>query len=589
MVRSTQNSQRATQVARAASNDEEMTINSESTQTAANLQGSRATRKNRVNVQEKYTKVQHKSANRRKKVKKTRNTGSGQNNNTTTYAYKTRITQKLTVPASANMTASLVNTIKTWLNHLDKGDNKAAVLPWKASDSLEKHLKDGTTLPRDINGLKTYFFNFFLKEENKEVAIYPSVYLGHSKPLDDIVDSMEKSGFLGKKHQMYRKMLQEEDVKEIGWFQFSTREMDRGALKDQIEAELKVDVGLKWKNIDTGARGKIREEDKVQAVHVECKTSKAYATAKVLQTFYSTNQKDRSKYPNGLRLRFIKHISQCLNYEEKGKVKQIRERQKAFLKAVRTTSTDDIVDLDYNPKANQPTLRQMVMGINSVKQEGKPLFLNVDLNYNGTCHILQYAVVHQDEGACTASTLLPLLEHFFPDADVEKLFSQEARDRCRDYEYDVNKGMVVDKNSQQEGDDDELLGFSLELDLTQMEQEMRPSERASMPYDDDTISTFGGTLPRPQKKRRAKAPSRPDDGSTLSHGSSVTMSTIQTLENRVEAVQQEMKDTLRMQEQKAEERYQAMMLTLQGLRRDDNPNSSGTNTGGAGAHAGGQS
>lgn len=397
------------------------------------------------------------------------------------------------------------------------------------------------------------------------------------------------SDFLGKKHGMYRKMVQEENVKEIGWMQFSTREIDRGALRDQIEAELEVDIGLKWKNIDIGARGKIREEDKVSAMHVECKAADAHKVSAKLRTFFSTNHKDRNKYPNGLRLRFIKHISQCINYEEKGKVKQLRERQKAFLKAVRTTSTDDIIDLDYNPKANQPTLRQMIMGINSVRQQGKPLFLNVDLNYNGTCHILQYANVHQDEGACMATTLLPFLEHWFPNAEVEKLFTEETRERCRDYTYDVEKGMVVDKTIQQEGDDDELLGFSLELDFTSMEQDMRPSERASMPYDDDTISTFGGTGPRPPKKRRAKTPSTTDEGSNLSQGSSVTMSTIQTLESRVEAVQQEVNNTLKEQERKAEERYEAMMRTILSLRRDDDPNSANLNTGGAEAHAGGKS
>ena len=58
-------------------------------------------------------------------------------------------------------------------------------------------------------------------------------------------------------------MLQVEDGTEVGWLLYSTREMDAGALADEIEDVLGFPVGLKWKVIDTVIRGKMSEKQKV--------------------------------------------------------------------------------------------------------------------------------------------------------------------------------------------------------------------------------------------------------------------------------------------------------------------------------------
>ena len=42
--------------------------------------------------------------------------------------------------------------------------------------------------------------------------------------------------------------------------------MDAGALADEIEDILGFPVGLKWKVIDIGIRGKLNENQKVQAL-----------------------------------------------------------------------------------------------------------------------------------------------------------------------------------------------------------------------------------------------------------------------------------------------------------------------------------
>ena len=49
-------------------------------------------------------------------------------------------------------------------------------------------------------------------------------------------------------------MLQEEDAVETGWLLYSTREMDAGALADEITDVIGVNVGLRWKVISTGQK-----------------------------------------------------------------------------------------------------------------------------------------------------------------------------------------------------------------------------------------------------------------------------------------------------------------------------------------------
>jgi hypothetical protein len=54
-------------------------------------------------------------------------------------------------------------------------------------------------------------------------------------------------------HGLFYKMLQVEDSLEIGWLLYSTKEMDAGALVDQIEDIIGVKVGLRWKIINVGS------------------------------------------------------------------------------------------------------------------------------------------------------------------------------------------------------------------------------------------------------------------------------------------------------------------------------------------------
>ena len=77
----------------------------------------------------------------------------------------------------------------------------------------------------------------------------------------------------------------EEDGVEIGWLLYSTREMDSGALADEIGAKIGVNIGLRWKVSNTGTQS-INKENMVRALIVECSSKvKWHCQAKLLKLY----------------------------------------------------------------------------------------------------------------------------------------------------------------------------------------------------------------------------------------------------------------------------------------------------------------
>ena len=94
-------------------------------------------------------------------------------------------------------------------------------------------------------------------------------------------------------------MLQEEDRTEMGWLLYSTREIDAGALADEIIDAIGLNVGLRWKVINTGSKS-ISNESKTRALAVEVSAKvKTRATMKKLK-LYCRKMKTVQEYPNGI-------------------------------------------------------------------------------------------------------------------------------------------------------------------------------------------------------------------------------------------------------------------------------------------------
>jgi hypothetical protein len=350
-------------------------------------------------------------------------------------------------------------------------------------------------------------------------------------------------------HGLFYKMLQVEDSTEIGWFLYSTKEMDSGALVDEIEDLMGLQVGLRWKIIDVGAKGKLPESQRVRALNVEVNTRSRWEAQRKLIEYFGKNAKNPKAYPNGIRLRFVKNKKDGINAAEKGKIERLRSRQKSFLENILTTVTCDIIQLDYSPDRSQPTLRQMIMDLKT--EDEIPLFHCVDLDWRREGYIFQFAPAVKVEAECTVNTLLPLLKHHYPDSDLDKYFSHEAIDRCEGYKYDVTKGAVIDDlvdNHLSFIDDENLLGFSFTTDAAtegdvQTEAVTRPSETV-LYNDSDSVSTLAkpgaASFLTPSFNNNvsfSRSDTRSNDNTSItSNTSAITMETISTMEKSISAL-----------------------------------------------------
>jgi hypothetical protein len=279
-------------------------------------------------------------------------------------------------------------------------------------------------------------------------------------------------------HGLYYKMLQVEDSTEIGWFLYSTKEMDAGALIDEIADLVGVKVGLRWQIIDIGAKGKLPENQMIRALNVEVNAKYKWDSQRKLINYFGKNIKELSAYSNGIRLRFVKNKKDGINAIEKGKIERLRARQQQFLKNIATIDTWDIIQLDYSADLTQPTLCQMIMNMKS--KDDFPLFHCVDLDWRGEGYVFQFAPTVKIEAECTINTLLPILKYHYPNADKERYFSHEAIDRCEGLTFNAETGAVVDNLVEDNLtflDEENLLGFSFDNDDNK--------EHTNGPNDDD--------------------------------------------------------------------------------------------------------
>ena len=366
-------------------------------------------------------------------------------------------------------------------------DDKVVLMNWYESGSTPVITPTGS-FPTTVTGTHKFLHKLFVPKAGKETTIYPQVRIGHDVDFNTLREELS-SWLTSYGHGIFYNMLQEEDGTDIGWLLYSTREMDAGALADELTEMIGINVGLRFKGINTGTRT-VNQQNLVRALVVEASSKKKWEVQGALLKLYSRQMRDPNTYPNGIRLRFVKMKKAGVNMVEKSKMEKLRQRQKDFLQAVTSHNTDEIIQLDYSPKRGVPTLRQMIMGLNS-RVTGFPLFHCVDMDWKCEGFVFQFSSTQAEEAEMTILTLLPLLEHFYPTAEVRSNFTTSAAQRCEHMIWDGDKEMIVDTSTEEETADiteeEDLMGF--EFAAAVEEELQRPTYRFG-PNDEDSVSTL---------------------------------------------------------------------------------------------------
>ena len=121
--------------------------------------------------------------------------------------------------------------LTAWFQTLKEKHEDIMLHPWlnaSSSSEIVSHKK----MPTNQKELKTYFNKLFLKKEGGQ--IYFDACLSHFCDPEHITDAME-TWLMDRDGFMRLKPLQSESTTELGWFLYSTREMNATLLRDQFQ------------------------------------------------------------------------------------------------------------------------------------------------------------------------------------------------------------------------------------------------------------------------------------------------------------------------------------------------------------------
>ncbi len=206
--------------------------------------------------------------------------------------------------------------------------------------------------------------------------------------------------------------------------------------------------------------------------------------------------------------------------------------------------------IDYSANPNQPTLHQMIMNMKS--KDDFPIFHCVDLDWRGEGYIFQFAPTVKIEAECSINTLLPILKHKYPEADLERYFTHETIDRCEGLVFDADKGAVIDNlvdNHLTFLDEENLLGFSFDNDeevehTNGPNDNVRPEPAIPLYNDNDSVSTLANPgrasfiTPSMNRSVSVTQSENRSNGNTsiTSSTSTMTMETLSTIDQRISSL-----------------------------------------------------
>ena len=147
--------------------------------------------------------------------------------------YLYRYDLKLQVPASEDAVATLLQVTKAFWAQILSTDNKAVLVPW-----LEEHQQELPLLtslekfPSTLGNLRKYFSR--AQPNMRGQTLYVSILLGHNMPFLDIMENV-RWWLSEKRFGLWKRQVQSETVKTIGYLLYSTRSLEPEYMKQIVE------------------------------------------------------------------------------------------------------------------------------------------------------------------------------------------------------------------------------------------------------------------------------------------------------------------------------------------------------------------
>ena len=135
-------------------------------------------------------------------------------------------------------------------------------------------------------------------------------------------------------------------------------------------------IECRWRIISLGRSGPMKDEDKVQAIHLMVDAQIRDGAEEDLQGLYSSSA---SKFPLGVTMRFVPIHDRHTSPRIAQKCRELWARQRNFAANMGRCQSWEIASLDSKGRRHGNTLRELIMFVfRSARNPARKLFHSVD-------------------------------------------------------------------------------------------------------------------------------------------------------------------------------------------------------------------
>ena len=318
-------------------------------------------------------------------------------------------------------------------------DPDTQLIPWDAESKAKAIKKSTKKFPNTPDGWRIYTDRVFIRKDSR---CWPRVRFAHNMERSSFRDKNLAEAFRNNDSSLTIEPIQVYEASKLGWFLgshttcFNTETMKMALMK---RPELRgIDIALRIEFIKVA----VKQQGEVKAVHIYSDYNKAFEARQALIKIYGKGDSDT--YPLGKNLRFIPDNLDTRFITTERSLKKIIKcvtKQEVFLSTSTVSRNFSIAGLDYYSRRLKMTLRQAVMGIRSVKDPKRNLFLNVDKQVTKSAVMFAYHNDLASEASAIVTALPVLLETTF-DHNIWTWFTDDAKATAEGFQWDDKEGII---------------------------------------------------------------------------------------------------------------------------------------------------